>query len=54
MTKNTPSGAKMHRESSEPESHQTAKMFFLLLQMASSNLRESFTMVFAQNSSIFH
>jgi len=31
MTKNTPSGAKMHRESTEPESHQTAKMFFFLL-----------------------
>ena len=30
MTKNTPSGAKKHRESTEPESHQTAKMFFLL------------------------
>jgi len=31
MTKNTPSGAKKHRESTEPESHQTAKMFFFLL-----------------------
>ena len=31
MTNNTPSGAKMHRESTEPESHQTAKMFFFLL-----------------------
>ena len=30
MTKNTPSGAKKHRESTEPESHQTAKMFFFL------------------------
>ena len=64
MTKYTPSGAKMHRESIEPESHQTAKMFFFLLLLffffffffrrASSNLRESFTMVFAQNGSIFH
>ena len=31
MAKNTPSGAKMYRESTEPESHQTAKMFFFLL-----------------------
>ena len=31
MTKNTPSGAKKHRESTKPESHQTAKMFFFLL-----------------------
>jgi len=29
--KNTPSVAKKHRESTEPESHQTAKMFFFLL-----------------------
>jgi len=27
MTKNTPNGAKKHRESTEPASHQTAKMF---------------------------
>jgi len=27
MTKNTPSGAKKHGENTEPESHQTAKMF---------------------------
>ena len=31
MTNNTPSGAKMHRESTVPESRQTAKMFFFLL-----------------------
>jgi len=31
MMKNTPSGAKKHRESTETESHQTAKMFLLLL-----------------------
>ena len=31
LTKNTPSGAKKHREGTEPESHQTAKMFFFLL-----------------------
>jgi len=31
MTKNTPSGAKKHREGTESESHQTAKMFFFLL-----------------------
>ena len=63
MMKNTPSGAKKHRKSTKPESRQTAKMFFfvlllllllLLLQMGSSNLHDSFTMVFAQNSSIFH
>jgi len=63
MTKNTHSGAKKHRESTEPESHQTAKMFFFFFSFfffffffrrASSNLRDSFTMVFAQNSSIFH
>ena len=58
MTKNTPSGAKKHREGTEPESHQTAKMFsffffFFFFRWASSNLRDSFTMVFAQNSSIF-
>jgi len=57
MTNNTPSGTKKHRKSTEPESRQTAKMFFfllLLIQMASSNLHHSFTMVFTQNSSIFH
>ena len=56
MTKNTPSGAKKHHESTEPESYQTAKMFFFFFffRRASSNLRDSFTMVFAQNSSIFH
>ena len=60
MTKNTPSGAKKHRESTEPESHQTAKMFsfffffFFFFRRASLNSRDSFTMVFAQNSSIFH
>jgi len=51
---------KKDRESTEPESHQTAKMFFFLsfvfffflLRQASSNLRDSFMMVFAQNSSI--
>jgi len=29
MMKNTPSGAKKHCESTEPESHQTAKNVFL-------------------------
>ena len=52
MTKNAPSGTKKHCESTEPESHQTAKMFFFF-KRASLNLRGSFTMVFAQNSSIF-
>ena len=37
MTNNTPSGAKKHRESTEPESHQTAKMFFFLLLLLSSS-----------------
>ena len=58
MMNNTHSGAIKHRESTEPESHQTTKMFFFLLPLffrrASSNLHDSFTMVFAQNSSIFH
>jgi len=31
MMKNTPSGAKKHRESTKPESRQMDKMFFLLL-----------------------
>ena len=63
MTNNTPSGTKKHHESTEPESHETAKMFFFLsfffffffffFRRATSNLRDSFTMVFAQNSSIF-
>jgi len=30
MMNNTPSGAKKHCKSTEPESHQTAKMFFFL------------------------
>jgi len=42
MTKNTPSGAKKHRESTEPESHQTAKMFFFL-QVATALLVASST-----------
>jgi len=54
MTKNTPSGAKKQRESTEPESRQTAKMFHLLLLLLVQQLRDSFTMVFVQNSSIFH
>ena len=29
MTNNAPSGAKKHRESTEPESRQTAKIFLL-------------------------
>jgi len=57
MTNNTSSGTKKHRESTEPESHQTVKMFsffFFFFSRASSNLHDSFMMVFAQNSSIFH
>ena len=37
MTKNTPNGAKKHRESTEPESRQTAKMFFFLSSSSSSS-----------------
>ena len=37
MMNNTPSGAKKHHESTEPESRQTAKMFFFF-RWASSNL----------------
>ena len=56
MTNNTPSGAKKHCKSTEPESCQTAKMFFFFFffRRGSSSLRDSFTMVFVQNSSIFN
>jgi len=37
MMKNTPSGAKKHRESTESESCQTAKMSFFLLSSSSSS-----------------
>jgi len=37
MTNNTPSGAKMHRECTEPESRQTAKVFFFLSSSSSSS-----------------
>jgi len=51
MTNNTPSGAKRHRKSTEPESCQMAKMFytfiiffffffFFFFRRASSNLRD--------------
>jgi len=36
MMNNTPSGAKKHRESSKPESHQTVKMSFFLSSSSSS------------------
>jgi len=57
----TPSGTKKHRESTEPENHQTAKTFFLSFSSSSSSsssdglvqICDSFTMVLAQNS-IFH
>ena len=48
MTNSTPSGAKMHRESTEPKSRQ---VFF---RQANSNLCDSLTMVYAPNNSIFH
>ena len=59
MMNNTPSGAKMNRESTKPESRQMAKMFsffffFVFFRWASSNLHDSFYDDFAQNSSIFH
>jgi len=41
MTNNTPSGAKMHRESTEPEGHQMAKMFFFLLLLPSTSSSSS-------------
>jgi len=34
----TPSGAKKHHKSTEPESHQTAKMFFFLSSSSSDRL----------------
>ena len=37
MTKNTPSGAKKHREGTEQESHQMAKMFFSSSSSSSSS-----------------
>jgi len=52
MVNNTPSGIKEHCESAKPESHQTAKMFFFF-RWASSNLHDSFTMVFAQKKTDF-
>ena len=67
MTNNTPSGAKKHRESTEPESHQMAKMFFFLsffffFSSSSSSsssdglvqIRVTLSRWFSQNSSIFH
>ena len=65
---NIPSGAKKHCESTEPESRQMAIMFFFhflfffflffffffFFRQASSNLCDSITMIFTQNSSIFH
>ena len=61
MTYNTPSSTDKHHESTEPESRQMARMLFFLLHLlffffrrGISNLRDSFTMVFTQDSSIFH
>jgi len=51
---NTPSGAEKYRKSIEIESRQIAKMFTFFFRQASSNLCDSLTMVFAQDSSIFH
>jgi len=48
-----PSRVKKHCEGTEPQSCQTAKMFFFLpllfFRQASSKLHDSFTMVFTQN-----
>ena len=60
MTYNMPRSVKKCCESTEPQSWQAPKMFVILLPLllffrqASSKLRNSFTMVFAQNSSILH
>jgi len=49
-----------HRENTEPQSRQMAKIFFFLSSSSTSSnglvqiCLDSFTMVFAQNSSIFH
>jgi len=43
MTNNTPSVTKKHRESTKPESRQTAKtFFFFFFRWASSNLHDGF------------
>ena len=52
MTNDMPTGAKKHHESTKPPSRQMAMFFFF--RWASSKLRDSFTMVFAQTSSISH
>jgi len=38
MTNNMPSGAKKHHKRTEPESHQTAKVYFLLSSSSSDGL----------------
>jgi len=58
MMNNMPTGMKKHRKSTKPESHQMAKIiiifFFFFFRLDSSKLRDSFKIVFAQNSSILH
>ena len=58
MIYNMPDSAKKHHESTESEGWLTAKIFFFFFffffRRARSKLRDSFTMVFAQNSSILH
>jgi len=59
MINNTSSGAKKHCKSTKPESCQTAKMFlslffFFFFRRASSKLRDSFRVVYTQNSSILY
>ena len=49
ITNKTPSGAKIHCKSNEPESHQVAKMFsylLIVLRQASSKLCGFLTTVF--------
>ena len=53
ITYNTPSSTKKQCKNTEPENRQMAFFFFFFWQ-ASSNLRDSFTVTFAQNSSILH
>jgi len=56
MMNNTPTGAKKHGKSTEPESQPKHFSFLLLFSSggASSKLHDSFTMVFTQNSSMLH
>ena len=58
ITNKTPNGARKHRESTQPNSGKTAKLFFFLLlsffRRASSVLRQLLALVYARNSRIFY